>query len=155
MNLASANTSTLAEPIIFNITLTAAILSGQPSGRRLLQNSTPLGGQIVSISFGDGSTNVTLTTALDGTASTSHTYVALGTYNASATFLGRLDLYIHKARSLRVPIKCVHELKWRTVILTWHHPGVHGRRPFKTHVSMRWAWYLVIKPDNNQNNARL
>ena len=110
MNLASANTSTLAEPIIFNITLTAAILSGQPSGRRLLQSSTPLGGQTFSLSFGDGSTSVTLTTAPDGTASTSHTYAALGTYNASATFAGRLGLFIHKSQSLWLPIKRVHNL---------------------------------------------
>ena len=155
VNLASANTSTLAEPVIFNITLTAAILSGQPSGRRLLQNSTPLGGQNVSITFGDGSTIATLTTASDGTASTSHTYAALGTYNASATFAGRMSLYIHKLQSLWLPMKGVHDIIWRRVIPTWRPSALHGRRPFKTYVSMRWAHSLVIGVDNTHNKARV
>lgn len=94
VNLASTNTSTVAEPVTFNITLTSATLSGQLSGRRLLQDFVPLGGQNVTVSFGDNSTNATITTTSDGTASISHTYAALGTYNASATFGGRLGLPI-------------------------------------------------------------
>ena len=69
-NIASTNTSTLAQPVTF----------------------VPLGGQNVSVSFGDGSANATITTALDGMALISHTYAALGTYNASATFTGGVGL---------------------------------------------------------------
>ena len=107
--LTSANTSTLAEPVTFNITLTSATLSGQLSRRRLLQNFIPFGSQNLSISFGDGSANVTVTTASDGTASILHTYAALGTYNASATFAGRPRLLTHKLHTLWLPMKCVQD----------------------------------------------
>ena len=74
----------------FNITLTRDASNGQPLGRRLLQGYVPLGGQSINVGFGDGTSNVTVTTASDGTASVLHTFAASGTYNTIATYAGTI-----------------------------------------------------------------
>ena len=91
VTLASSNTSTPTDPVTFDITFTSADFSGRPQMRRLLQDSIPLGGQNISVSSGDGSAIMVVTTAPNGTASIVHTYAALGTYNATATYAGNVS----------------------------------------------------------------
>lgn len=75
--ITAAQSTTAMAPTSFNILLTIAV----PNGRAL-------GGQNVSVSFGDGSPAVTVRTSTDGSAAVVHTFAAAGKYNVTATYAG-------------------------------------------------------------------
>ena len=88
MTLTSSSIDAAAQAFMFTVTLTSAASSGQPTRRRLLQDVAPISGQVITISFGDGSPDGTVTTNSNGTASIVHRYTAHGTFRATARYAG-------------------------------------------------------------------
>ena len=88
MTLTSSAINAAAQLFMFTVTLTSAAPSGQPTRRRRLQDTAPISGQVITISFGDGSPDGSMTTNTNGTASIVHRYAAYGTYIATASYAG-------------------------------------------------------------------
>ena len=88
LTLTSSSIDAAAQSFMFTVTLTSAAPSGQPTRRRLLQDAAPISGQVIAISFGDGSPDGTVTTNSNGTASVVHRYTARGTFRATARYAG-------------------------------------------------------------------
>ncbi|CAK0787827.1 hypothetical protein CVIRNUC_011049 [Coccomyxa viridis] len=88
LTLTSSSINAVAQSFMFTVTLTSAASSGQPTRRRLLQDAAPISGQVITISFGDGSPDGTVTTNSNGTASIVHRYTTHGTYKATARYTG-------------------------------------------------------------------
>lgn len=81
LTITPAQSAIATAPTAFNITLATAV----PDGRAV-------GGQNVSVSFGDGSPVLTALTSADGSAAVVHAFAAAGKYNVTATSPGEAVL---------------------------------------------------------------